>query len=68
MPTLAPLPKSRIEAARADSLDLPEEEFDYNEFVEREFGKKKSVPRGIPLFWWVVGIVVLVAFIFLWVL
>jgi hypothetical protein len=51
------------EEARADKLGLPEENFDYGEFVEREFGgaKKSPVPRGIHWFWWVVGILLTIA-------
>jgi uncharacterized membrane protein YvbJ len=45
------------------SLGLPEESFDYDEFVEREFGKKKVVPRGINWFWWVVAIGVVLIFV-----
>lgn len=47
-------------------LDLPEEEFDYNEFVDREFGKKKAVPHGINWFWWIVAIVLLVVMTGVW--
>jgi hypothetical protein len=38
-------------------LDLPDEEFDYNDYVKREFGKPEVVPRGLHWFWWVVAIV-----------
>ena len=44
------------EEARAGELDLPDEEFDYKDFVEREFGGKSPRPRGIPWFWWLVAI------------
>ncbi len=45
------------EADRPD-LGLPEESFDYNEFVKREFGPKRFLPRGIGWFWWIVSVVV----------
>jgi hypothetical protein len=51
------------EAARTDGLDLPDENFDYNEFVEREFGGKTPKPRGVPWFWWVIAALVLLAFL-----
>ena len=54
------------EDARYGGLDLPEENFDYNEFVEREFGKGKPVPRGIHWFWWVVALALLGIFLVLW--
>jgi len=37
-------------------LDLPDESFDYNEFVKKEFGAKSPVPRACIWFWWLVGI------------
>jgi len=43
----------------ADGLDLPEENFDYEGYVEKEFGRGR--PRqGKPLFWWIVAAVMLV--------
>jgi hypothetical protein len=55
------------EEARYDNLDLPGEKFDYDDFVKREFGKPGPVPRGIHWFWWLVAILVLAAFVWLWV-
>jgi hypothetical protein len=55
------------DAAGADGLGLPDEGFDYNDYVEREFGGQKPVPRGIHWFWWLVAIALLAAFIVLWV-
>jgi len=54
------------EETHVDGLDLPEEKFDYNDFVEREFGGKSPVPHGIHWFWWVIAVLVLGAFLFLW--
>ena len=42
--------------ARVDGLDLPDENFDHNDFVKREFGDKSAVPRGLHWFWWVVAL------------
>jgi hypothetical protein len=47
------------EDAYAGGLDLPEEHFDYNDYLRREFGEKSPVPRGIHWFWWVVGVLLL---------
>ena len=54
------------EAARTDGLDLPDEDFDYDDFVKREFGDKSAVPRGIHWFWWVIALLVVTAFLAYW--
>jgi uncharacterized membrane protein YvbJ len=51
------------EEAYASSLNLPDESFDYDEFTEREFRKKKVLPHGMKWFWWVVAIVLVALFI-----
>ena len=56
------------EEARTDGLDLPSEHFDYEDFVEREFGARKAVPRGIHWFWWLIAVAVVVAFLVFWLL
>ena len=52
------------EKAALSNLGLPEEEFDYGEFVQREFGGKKARPYGINWLWWSVGVGVLLLFLF----
>jgi hypothetical protein len=54
------------EQARYDDLDLPDEDFDYEDFVKREFSGGKPVPRGIHWFWWVIAVLVLAALGWLW--
>ena len=54
------------EEAHADGLGLPDEEFDYGDFVKREFGTKNPVPRGIHWLWWVMAVLVVAALLFLW--
>jgi len=54
------------EQAHAGGLDLPEEQFDYGDYVQREFGKEGPVPRGFHWFWWVIAMVVLAGFLLLW--
>jgi hypothetical protein len=54
------------EESKTEALDLPESEFDYDDFVEREFGNKSPVPRGLHWFWWLVAILVLAAIAVLW--
>lgn len=46
------------EHASSQSLGLPDDEFDYEEFTQREFGKPKPSPR--KTFWWVVAVVLLI--------
>ena len=47
--------------ASYDGLDLPDENFDYDEFAEREFGAEKPIPRGIHWFWWLIALLLLIA-------
>ena len=51
------------ERAQQINPDLPEEDFDYDEFVKREFEKEPPVPRGLSWFWWGVALLVLAFFI-----
>ena len=53
------------EEAASSGLDLPEENFNYEDFVRREFGGKRPVPRGLHWFWWVVGVLLLAGFVWL---
>ena len=48
------------EAAAADGLDLPDEEFNYEDFVKREFGDNSPRPRDAKWFWWIVALLTLV--------
>ena len=52
------------DSARTQSLDLPEEEFSYDEFMQREFGRPKRSSR--QRFWWLVAVGLLLAFLFLY--
>ena len=52
--------------AETGGLDLPEEQFDYDDFVKREFGAKSPVPRGIHWFWWLVAVIVVIVFLLFW--
>lgn len=55
------------ERAHAENLGLPDEEFDYDGFVEREFGRPAK-PAGVSWFWWVIGLILLAALLALFVL
>jgi len=55
------------EKAQGQRLGLPDDEFDYDEFVREEFGSKEQIrPHGISWLWWIVGIVLLLTLIALW--
>ena len=54
------------EETRASGLDLPDENFDYDDFVKREFGDKSPVPRGVHWFWWVVALVAAALLLTFW--
>ncbi|MDB6026271.1 MAG: hypothetical protein JWM68_2494 [Verrucomicrobiales bacterium] len=50
--------------AHVGGLNLPDDNFDYDEFVENEFGEKTRIkPKSIHWAWWVAAIVVLAALI-----
>jgi uncharacterized membrane protein YvbJ len=55
-----PARKSWQQDRRYDDLDLPSEDFDYDEFVAREFGKVPHRRIGIAWYWWVTALVLLV--------
>ena len=44
-----------------DGLDLPEGDFDYDDFVAREFGDKPHGKVGIKWYWWATAIVLAIA-------
>jgi hypothetical protein len=48
----------REEEASYDGLDLPDETFDYDDFVRREFPSKIR-PPGIKPIWWITAILLL---------
>ena len=55
------------ETAYASGLRLPDEEFDYDNFVKEEFGNSQAKPCGISWFWWLIAalVAILVSFAFL---
>jgi hypothetical protein len=54
------------EVAGEDGLDLPNENFDYEEFTRREFGGELAKPAGFHWFWWLVAVVLLAGLLLLW--
>ena len=43
-------------------MDLPEHDFNYDDFVKQEFGSHAK-PMGLKTIWWIVGIALIVAFV-----
>lgn len=79
-PTCAPVPKRprrrRRKVASAtkkaweqdevyDGLDLPGADFDYDEFIAKEFSSKPHRRIGIKLYWWITAVVLLVALLWM---
>jgi uncharacterized membrane protein YvbJ len=56
------------EEARYGNLNLPDEHFDYDDFLKREFDGERTVPRDVSRFWWVVAILVVAGLVYLWLL
>jgi hypothetical protein len=56
--------KSGWNEDNTDGLGLPDENFNYDEFVQKEFGngEKKS---GRNRFWWIIGILILLTLLIL---
>lgn len=52
------------DTAYADRLGIPDENFDYDEFVKEEFGRPRVKPRGIHWIWWVTALVLILLFLF----
>ena len=57
------------EHARIGGLNLPDEEFNYDEFVKREFGPGQEVkPHGVRWLWWAVAVGLLALALARWLL
>ena len=52
----------REDADAYDAVDLPDQDFDYDEFIREEFGHTPK-PAGIKTIWWIVAIVLTVLFV-----
>lgn len=50
------------DADRIDGVDLPDEDFNYAEFVQQEFGSSLKAGAIKPL-WWIVALILIVAFV-----
>ena len=52
----------REDADAYDGVDLPEHDFNYDDFVKQEFGSQAK-PARLKTIWWIVGIALIVAFV-----
>ncbi len=52
------------ESAHADNLGIPDDNFDYEKFVQEEFGSGRAKPRGIHWVWWLTALALVVLFVF----
>jgi hypothetical protein len=52
----------RADPDETGGLDLPDEEFNYDAYLESEFGGGTK-PEGISWLWWAAAVAVLLAFI-----
>jgi hypothetical protein len=50
----------REDAGIYDAVDLPDEDFNYEEFVKQEFGSSRPVIKTV---WWITAILLVAAFI-----
>jgi hypothetical protein len=60
-------PKSWAQEPGADGLDLPDTDFDYNEFVAREFGGLPHRRLGVAWYWWALGVLLVVILSAIWI-
>jgi len=54
------------EASYEGSLDLPEENFSYEEFVQREFHGQEPASHRIHWLWGIVALALAMLFLWLW--
>ncbi|KAB2642969.1 MAG: hypothetical protein DVB26_00910 [Verrucomicrobia bacterium] len=62
-----PRKKSWQQETAADGLDLPDSQFDYDEFVAREFSRVPHRRLGVAWYWWLLGVLVLAAMLATWI-
>jgi uncharacterized protein (UPF0212 family) len=52
----------REDADVYDGVNLPDDDFNYYDFVKREFGSRVK-PLGLKMVWWIAGIVLIATLI-----
>jgi predicted nucleic acid-binding Zn ribbon protein len=51
-----------VDSDASDGLDLPDDEFNYEKFVQDEFGQPAK-PRGKEMLWWITALILVVVMI-----
>jgi len=46
------------DASAADGLDLPDDDFNYEDFIQKEFSPPRK-SRGTKLIWWITALILL---------
>jgi hypothetical protein len=55
----------RENADAYDGVNLPDDDFNYHDFVKREFGSQLK-PSGLKMVWWIAWILLIVALLLLY--
>jgi hypothetical protein len=55
--------KSWKQPSSLDGLDLPDDDFDYDDFCKREFGKSPNRQTGLKWYWWLLATALLAGMI-----
>ncbi len=53
------------DSAYASNLGIPDDNFDYEQFVQDEF-EQSPKPRSIHWIWWITAILMVLLFLFFW--
>ena len=53
------------DAGTYDGVDLPEDNFNYEDFVKQEFGLRAK-PAGFKTVWWIAGILLIIVFLLMY--
>lgn len=61
----APKKRSWDQDSMSDGVDIPDEDFDYDEFVQREFGNTPHKQIGIKWYWWATAVALAVSILVL---
>ncbi len=56
--------KSWEQDSSADGLNLPSDDFDYDDFIAREFGKAPHRTIGLKWYWWALAFTLLAGMIY----
>ena len=59
-----PAKKSWEQDGSADGLGLPDDDFNYEDFIAREFGKAPHRKTGLKWYWWALAVALLIGMIY----